>query len=105
MVRMGDGGVLELNLPDVAILVGIISVVGGTATGMVKVWIDRSIAPVKTKQAVMDEKLDTLQLNTTETSAAVGRVHDLEVTINNGLVDKVKHIQKQVDRLVKEQLE
>ena len=54
--------------------------------------------------AVISSKLDTISLNQRENSAALGRVHDLEVTIKNGLQAEVERIGTQVDQLVAHQL-
>lgn len=51
---------------------------------------------VTTAMAPLDVKLDAILINVAETSAAVGRVHDLEVIIKNGLSTKVASIETDV---------
>lgn len=55
---------------------------------------------VNRRMQIIDTKLDTISLNVRETNAAVGKVHDLEVTINNGLTAKVERIDSKVDELI-----
>lgn len=54
---------------------------------------------VNRRMQIIDTKLDGISLNVRETSEAVGKVHDLEVTINNGLSAKVAEIDRKVDLL------
>ena len=49
---------------------------------------------------IVDAKMDAMLLNQRETSAAIGKVHDLEVTIKNGLNARVAEIDRKVDLLM-----
>lgn len=59
---------------------------------------------VKRHVEIVDTKMDTMLINQRETSEALGRVHDLEVTINNGLTAKVSEIDRKVDQIIAHQL-
>lgn len=59
---------------------------------------------VKRHVEIVDTKMDTMLINQRETSAALGRVHDLEVTINNGLSAKVSEIDRKLDQVIEHQL-
>lgn len=54
---------------------------------------------VARKYEIIETKLDTVLLNVRETSAAVGKVHELEVIIQNGLSTKVAAIEQTVDEI------
>ena len=45
---------------------------------------------------VLNAKLDAIQINTKENSAALGRIHDLEIVINNGIHADVKDLKSEL---------
>ncbi len=104
---------VTLTLIDFGILVGI----GATLTGGVRVanrrhiknMVDEKVdgridVAVGQAMLVVSAKLDAIRINQRETSEAIGRIHELEVIVNNGLTKQVDRIEKQVDRLVEHQL-
>ncbi len=104
---------VTLTLVDFGILVTIGSTlsagVGLANRRHIRTQVDKTVdgrVDVAVGQAslVVTAKLDAIRINQRETSAAIGRIHDLEVTINNGLIKQVDRIEKQVDLLVEHQL-
>lgn len=60
--------------------------------------LEESVADaVKRHVEIVDLKMDTMLINQRETSEALGKVHDLEVTINNGLIARVGRIESKLD--------
>lgn len=90
----------------VAITVGVVARLGRAHINRridvdLEAAVDEAVdAAVADQWELVVAKLDGIRLNQKENSAALGRVHDLEVTIKNGLQDEVKRIGVQVDAIV-----
>ena len=101
---------VDLTIVEIGVLLSIFSALVAAVLGISRPWLNSLVeskvdgrVDVAVGQAValIGAKLDGIRLNQEENSAALGRVHDLEVTIKNGLQAEVDRIGRQVDGLVK----
>jgi hypothetical protein len=99
------GGMVGMTLAILTILTIVLGVVIRLARQHIRVAVVKEVSSeVEAAMAHVVEllslKLDTIRINQEENSAALGRVHELEVTIKNGLSAQVKEIKHQVNQLV-----
>lgn len=108
MVHLANTYTYELTTMELIMAAALaVTILGGLmATGRahinrrVDLKLEESVTDaVNRRMQIIDTKLDTISLNVRETSEAVGRVHDLEVIIKNGLSTKVARIEAKVDAI------
>ena len=90
----------HLNLADYATLIAIVSALLVANRWYIKYLTKRAVEEeMEEEKKVLEAKIDGVRLNLQENGKLLEKVHDLEVSINNGLIDDVKELKAELAAL------